>query len=41
MSKRKRHKRKRSTIDYETLLASAIVDLVIGILLLIIEHYFF
>ena len=39
MSKKK-HK-KRSTIDYETLFAGAIVDLMIGILLLIIEHFFF
>lgn len=41
MDKKKKHKRKRSTIDYKMLLANAIVDLIIGILLLIIEHYIF
>lgn len=38
--RKKKHK-KRSTIDYENLIATAIVDLIIGILLLIIEHFFF
>ena len=38
MSKKKKHKKKKSTIDWKTLTASAIADLIIGIILLILEH---
>ena len=42
MSKRKKRKKeKRSTVDLDTLVISATVDLIIGILLLIIEKLFF
>lgn len=37
MSRKKRKKNKKPTIDYKTLAVSAIVDLLIGIILLIIE----
>ncbi len=38
MSKKKhKNKKKKSTIDWKTLAASAIMDLIIGIILLIIE----
>ncbi len=40
MSKKK-HKKKKPAIDWQTLIASSIADLIIGIALLIIEHFFF
>ena len=42
MSKKKKHKQeKKFTIEYETIFINAIVNLIIGILLLIIEKLFF
>lgn len=41
MSKKKKRKEKKFTIEYELIIINAIVNLIIGILLLIIEKIFF
>jgi len=39
MSKKKKHKNEKPSIDWRTLLASAILDLIVGLALLLIGKY--
>ena len=39
MSKKKKKKQKKPRIDWKTLTATAILDFIIGFILLLIEHY--